>query len=102
MSSVGASAHDDPALSSWLTDQIEAHLIYVPGQYDGAAISSEMNVLVRFDPLDGGDPFDGLPRDWVESGVTIVDVISRAAEKTYGIIYGGYPLLQQHFQSKSE
>ena len=101
MSGVGGSGRDDPALSSWLTDQIEANLTYVPAQYDGAAISSEMNILVRFDPSDGSNPFDGLPQDWVKSGITIVDVISRVNEKGYGLRYGGYPMFEDHFEPKS-
>jgi hypothetical protein len=38
-------------LTSWLTDEIERTFEFVPAQYNGALISSELEVLIRFYPI---------------------------------------------------
>ena len=92
MSTVDSPESDDSELSSWLTDQIEDRFTYVPAQYDGAAISYEMDLVIRFYPAKGSDPINNLPRDSAKLGVTVVDLVSAAPGKAYGLVYAGYPL----------
>jgi hypothetical protein len=92
MSTVDSPESDDSEISSWLTDQIEDRFTYVPAQYDGAAISYEMDLVIRFYPAKGSDPINNLPRDSAKLGVTVVDLVSAAPGKAYGLVYAGYPL----------
>jgi hypothetical protein len=89
---------DDSAISSWLTDQLEGNFTYVPAQYNGAAISSEMDLLVRFYPAKASNPIDRLPRDWAKSGITVVDLVSASPGETYDLVYAGYPLFGEHLR----
>ncbi len=94
MSTIDSAGGDDSELSSWLTDQIEGKFTCIPAQYDGAAISSEMNLLIRFYPAKESDPIKSLPKDWAKSGtITIVDLVSATPGKAFGLVYGEYPLL---------
>lgn len=95
LSALDHNGDEDSTLSSWLIKQIENTFTYVPAQYDGAAISCEIELLIRFYPDQETDPISILPRDWVRYGVTVVDLVSASPGKQYDLIYGEYPLFGQ-------
>lgn len=80
-------------LTSWLTDEIERTFEFVPAQYDGAPISSELEVLIRFYPIKEIDAaINNLPTGWAKSAVTIIDLVSTVPGKEYELTYAGYPV----------
>ena len=83
---------DDSDLSWWLIGQIERSFKFVPAQYEGAPISSEINLLIRFYPDGEVDPVRDVPNSRQKSTITIVDLVSETPGKAYRLIYGGYPI----------
>ncbi len=79
-------------LSSWLTDKIERSFEFVPAQYNGAPISCELDVVIRFYPTEGSDTVKSLPTGWARSALTIIDLVSTAPGKGYELTYAGYPV----------
>jgi hypothetical protein len=80
-------------LTSWLSDRIEASFTFVPAQYNGAPISSELELLIRFYPIKESDAtIRSLPPGWAKSTITIVDLVSTAPGKGYELTYAGYPV----------
>jgi len=80
-------------LTSWLTDEIERTFEFVPAQYDGAPISSELEVLIRFYPIKAIDAtINDLPTGWAKSTVTIIDLVSTVSVRGYELKYAGYPV----------
>jgi hypothetical protein len=80
-------------LTSWLSDKIEGSFTFVPAQYNGAPISSELEFLIRFYPIKESDAtIRSLPPGWAKSTVTVVDLVSTAPGKGYELTYAGYPV----------
>jgi hypothetical protein len=80
-------------LTSWLTDEIEGTFEFVPAQYNGASISCELEVLIRFYPIKEIDAtINNLPTGWAKSPLTIIDLVSTVPGKGYELTYAGYPV----------
>lgn len=92
MGAVAPEPADDSDLSWWLISQIEGTLKFVPAQYEGAPISSELEFLFRLYPTGENDPISKVPTDSLKRTVTIVDLVSATPGRAYHLIYGGDPM----------
>ena len=91
-------ANEQSAVQDWLMDKIHDTFNYAPALYDGFAISSEINLLIRFYPPEGVDSVTGVTRDLVTPAVTVLDVVSPLPGKAYELVYGGVPIVGEGFR----
>ena len=79
-------------LSDWVGDQIESKWTFIPATYDGIPVTSKMDLLFRFSPLENRKSLLEPPPRRDGGTFAVVDVLVGSGCKAYEMSFGGGPI----------